>query len=77
MGRGGQKKTKETLDGVGELILVCHRWETCQGEDAISDCHPSTDTQRCHRCPRRAVSTGHVEETVVGQVQKLLTPWWT
>lgn len=74
MGRGDKRKKNETLDGAGELRLVDHRWETCQGEDAISDGGPRTDTQRCHRCPRRTVSIGHVKEAVVGQVLKLLTP---
>lgn len=44
MGRGDKRKKNETLDGVGELILVGRRWETCQGEDSISDFGPRMDT---------------------------------
>lgn len=68
MGRR-DKRRNEALDGVVELVCIDHRWETCQRENAITDCRLRTGTQRSTRCPRRAVravSTGHVEEVRCG-----------
>lgn len=76
MGRR-DKRRNEALDGVVELVCIDHRWETCQRENAITDCHLRTSTQPVYQVPKESSKSSKHWPWGGGQVWKLLTPSWT